>query len=51
MVCLALSGCEAKQAPRPIQAQATSEELAELTVEFKQRIDKVADGVWMAIVS
>ncbi|MFK8031665.1 MAG: alkyl sulfatase dimerization domain-containing protein [Gammaproteobacteria bacterium] len=42
-------GCQQDAAVDDAPVQATAQELEELTAEFQQRIEKVADGVWMAI--
>lgn len=43
-----LAGCQSETAPSQ-PAQATPQDLAELSNEFRKRIDKVGDGIWMAI--
>ena len=43
-----LAGCQS-ETPSPQRAEATVQELAELSIEFRKRIDKVGDGVWMAV--
>ncbi len=49
LVSMMLFACDRQAETELVKVQTAPDELVELGVEFKQRIDQVADGIWMAV--